>query len=310
MSEEGSSEDDSSSREFLSTLSISKASKSDLDAILEIYEENSEYLDPEDGRWIESIISSRSRRVRIYVLRNGEEIIGFALVYKKRELAYIDAIAVKREFRGRGAGTYFLRSLEDILRREGVERIFLTVKHSNMRALTFYLKNMYRIKNTVLLMRRDFSQEDINGGSRDNDIRVVYRSSASISSKKLLNPVTWNILTEEADELVYRRSGEKRHVIYVYREGDLAGVVEYTLDTRSIIIERFAVSYYRSSESLEILIREMIRELRKRRSYERYREIILPIDATKTALIKTLTELGFSVFDAEYVLCKDLSEEE
>jgi N-acetylglutamate synthase-like GNAT family acetyltransferase len=71
------------------------------------------------------MVSSRSRRIKAYVLKE-HEVKAFAIVYKKNDVAYIDALAVDPENRGRGLGTLFLRSLEIVLRKEGFKKILLT----------------------------------------------------------------------------------------------------------------------------------------------------------------------------------------
>ena len=93
--------------------------------IIKIYDKSRDYLDEEDEEWIRIIVNSRSRRIKAYVLKE-HEVKAFAIVYKKNDVAYIDALAVDPEYRGRGLGTLFLRSLEIVLRKEGFKKILLT----------------------------------------------------------------------------------------------------------------------------------------------------------------------------------------
>jgi ribosomal protein S18 acetylase RimI-like enzyme len=123
--EDGESSSEDSSDNSLNNLYLRKASSEDVDKIIKIYDKSRDYLDEEDEEWIRSVVSSRSRRIKAYVFKE-HEVKAFAIVYKKNDVAYIDALAVDPEYRGRGLGTLFLRSLEIVLRKEGFKKILLT----------------------------------------------------------------------------------------------------------------------------------------------------------------------------------------
>ena len=123
--EDGESSSEDSSDNSLNNLYLRKASSEDVDKIIKIYDKSRDYLDEEDEEWIRSVVSSRSRRIKAYVFKE-HEVKAFAIVYKKNDVAYIDALAVDPEYKGRGLGTLFLRSLEIVLRKEGFKKILLT----------------------------------------------------------------------------------------------------------------------------------------------------------------------------------------
>ncbi|MGC9010176.1 MAG: GNAT family N-acetyltransferase [Sulfolobales archaeon] len=310
-----SSEDDSSSEVY-----ITKASSHDLNDILRIYDESKEFLDDEDEEWFKGIIKSRSRRVNIYTLRiNGGSVIGFAVVYKnkRRKSAYIDSLALEASYRGRGFGRVFLEELENLFRKEGFEKIYLTVKHNNLRALSLYLKRGFRIKNLVLILGLEdldkILRENIN--SVDNGSDNIYRYKISLNpmgSNKILNKAfleaaIWNRFTGEPDEIIYRKSREKRIILRIYRGKKLIGLASICIDREDLFIERLAVAFNKSSEAILVLLRA----LEKIFDYlgEAPKTIMIPVDASKTTILDSLLERGFRIIDTEYVVIKDLRED-
>jgi len=304
--EESSSED--SSDNSLNNLYLRKASSEDVDKIIKIYNKSRDYLDEEDEEWIRSIVSSRSRRIKAYVLKENE-VKAFAIVYKKNDVAYIDALAVDPEYRGRGLGTLFLRSLELMLRKEGFKKILLTVKHHNLKALSLYLKHGYRIRNMVLVLEASDQEKirSIYSLNFNKDVRFkIYTYSRKYLRKKMLETAVWSIYTGDVDELIYMKSRENRIILTAYEGKILIGMAVISLDKDILEVERLALSYHETIESLMTIMRG-IYDLSEILSKKDYR-ILIPVDASKNLILNTLMILGFRVVDSEYVLTKDLAE--
>lgn len=302
------SEDDSSSGKCLG-ISIRRARISDVDDIFRIYSESIQYLDVESREWIAGVIRKRSRRIRIYVAISNKSVAGFAIVYKKRDKAYVDALAIDETFRGRGIGECLLRSVEEVLAGEGVEKIYLTVKNHNNRALGMYVKNGYRISNVILVLETKLGNIDISVDKRVLErtrISVDSVKRASIPRVKLLDLTMWNNFTWDVDEAIYRLSGEEVTIITVYKGRRVAGVAQLSTVSGKIVVERLALSYYRPTESLKVLIDSV------KRFADRGTDtgIVIPVDSSKTSLLKTLISMGFRIVDSEYVLYKEVGEEQ
>lgn len=297
-------EDDSHSRCL--EVSIRRARLSDVDDIAKMYSNSIEYLDAESREWVEGIVRKRSRRARIYVATLNGRIIGFALVYKRRDKAYIDALAVDQEYRGRGIGPCLLGYVEEVLLSEGVERIYLTVKNNNHRALGMYIKSGYRISNVILLLEAKSKTLESSTNTIDSVVVKVDSVKRSISPRaKLLDAVMWSNFTGDIDDSIYRVSGEEATIVSAYRGRRLLGIARFYVHQDKVVIERLALSFYRPTESL----RAIINAVRIKLALEPEKTIVIPIDATKIALLRTLISIGFRVVDSEYVLYKDLAED-
>ncbi|MGC9148178.1 MAG: GNAT family N-acetyltransferase [Sulfolobales archaeon] len=309
------SEDDSSSEVY-----ITKASLHDLNDILRIYDESRKFLDDEDEEWFRSIIKSRSRRINLYTLRiNGGSVVGFTVLYKnkRRKSVYIDSLALDMSYRGRGLGKVFLEKLEDLFRKEGFEKIYLTVKHNNLRALSLYLKKGFRIKNLVLILGLEDLDKIFRESSNmlNKELSNGYRYKISLGSmndrrilsKALLETAMWNRFTGEPDEIVYKRSGEERIILKIYRGRKMIGLASINLEREGLFIERLAVVFNRPSEAIFVLLKA----IEKISDYLGVapKTLLIPVDASKNTILDSLLEKGFRIIDTEYVVIKDLRED-
>lgn len=295
------SEDDSSDHH--TSLVIRKARLNDVDEIVKIYNSSIEFLDKESKEWIESIIKRRSRRIRIYVGAQDNKVVGFIIVYKKRNKAYIDSFAVDPMYRGRGIGQYLLKHVEEILATEDVEKIYLSVKNHNNKALGIYIRNGYKISNVVLILEatsKDIDVADINMANIMVKIESVRRSA--FPKAKLLDASIWSNFTWDADEYVYRVCREEATAIIAYRGRRLLGVARVFTEQNKIFVERMALSFYRPTESLKVVVNAIKTKL----SLQSNTVITIPVDSSKSSLLRTLISMGFKVVDSEYVLHKDL----
>jgi len=294
---------DESSHHNKDLLLFRRARLRDVDSIAKIYSSSIEYLDPESRDWIESIVKKKSRRLRIYVASIEDEVAGFIIVYKKRDKAYIDAFAVDPRFRGRGIGQELLNYVETVLALEGVEKVYLSVKNHNNKALGLYIKNGYRITNVVLILRslsRDIETDILKV---DNiTIRLDNIKRYSFPRTKLLDTTMWSNFTWDVDEYIYRVSKEDAIALAVYKGRRLLGVARIFFEQNEVFVERLALSFYRPTESLKIVVYV----LKTRVVSQPTTAITIPVDSSKSALLRTLIQLGFKVIDSEYILQKEL----
>lgn len=298
------SQDDSSHHNY-DDLLFRRARLSDVDSIAKIYNESIEYLDPESRDWIESIVKKRSKRLKIYVASIKDEITGFIIVYKKRGKAYIDAFAVDSRFRGRGIGQQLLSYVENVLASEGVEKIYLSVKNHNSKALGIYIKNGYKISNIVLILESLSKDVKIYDPKPDNaTIRIENVKRCSFPRTKLLDTAIWSNFTWDIDEYIYRTSRENAIALTVYKGRKLLGIARLFITQNKVFVERLALSFYRPTESIKIIVHAIKMKLASQPMIT----ITIPVDSSKSALLRTLILMGFKVVDSEYVLQKEITE--
>ncbi len=302
------SESDSDDHSAVMDIVLGKARLSDVDSIVSIFLNSLDFLDFEDRDWIEGVVRKRSKRVRIYVARLGNEVAGFVLLYKKRDKAYIDAFAVDPRYRGIGIGKKLLSYVEEILKQEGVEKLYLTVKNSNNNALGMYIKHGYRIVSTVLVL--ESLVNSINGDGLEQSkklVKVVEARDAFKSRVKLLDTSIWTNFTWDADSAIYKAIKREQKSLVIYIGKRLAGVVALSTNKDHVVVERLAVSYYMPAESIKIVI-NAVKEYIEDRGLGKI--IRIPVDSTKATMLQTLISLGFRIVYSEYVLCKNLADEE
>ncbi len=285
-----------SSREVV----VRKAYPSDASSIFRIHLESLEGLDEEDYEWFTGILRVRSRRRKVLVAEQDGRIIGFIIAYKYRDRAYIDSLAVDQEYRGKGIGGKLLEEMEKILVSEGVEKITLSVKKDNYSALGFYLKKGYVIEGLVLLLTapvKRIHMSDLDG------YRVVVKK-ADLSDKwsnKFLASTSWSTLTEPVDKMIYARHYNEEYILKIYRNDKLRGIAEYTPD-KHVVVDYLAVSYNKPTEALTALLSALKIETEK----NNVEKITIPIDSSKTTLIRKILEHGYRVENAEYKLVKTI----
>jgi ribosomal protein S18 acetylase RimI-like enzyme len=305
MEESDSDSDSGSEEDHCREVVVRKARLCDVDRIAEIFAKSFEFLDVEDRDWIEGVVRKRSRRARIYVSLVNSDVAGFVLLYKKGDKAYIDAFAVDQRYRGMGVGKCLLRHVENILASEGVEKLYLTVKNGNSNALGMYIKHGYRIANTVLILESLVDEAHNDESSRKPiPIKIIESESAPKSKVKLLDTALWANFTWDIDSVIYKTIRKKQRNLIIYVGKRLAGIATISLDRDRTVIERLAVSYYKPSESIKIVIGAL-------KSYVKHSElgktIRIPVDSTKATLLQALITAGFRIADSEYILYKDLA---
>jgi ribosomal protein S18 acetylase RimI-like enzyme len=79
------------------------------------------------------------------------ELAGFVVVelQKTRGTAHVQAIAVRRDHRGRGIGRRLLLAAENVARTRGAGALHLTTAQANVEALALFLKCGFRIERRM-----------------------------------------------------------------------------------------------------------------------------------------------------------------
>lgn len=74
----------------------------------------------------------------LMLLRGDAEILGYLLFRAIAEEAELLRLAIRPAFQRRGLGSILFREFLNLLRERGIKKIFLEVKESNGKALSFY----------------------------------------------------------------------------------------------------------------------------------------------------------------------------
>lgn len=255
-------------------------------------------MDEVDEEWYKSIVMANKRQNIFLVACLDREIAGFIHLYYSLGRGYIEAIAVKPEFRGMGIGSKLLNEAEKILYKKGIEKVRLNVKNSNLKALSFYLKNGYVIDGVTILMKWSLDGRKFE----NNYVKVRYFKVSNEELKKIDGiPLTWwSTVTEKADLEIYKYyKCEDAYLIYL--EDKFCGAVEFKPE-KTLYIDYLAVSYSEPQNSLKIVLNW----LKMYAMDKGVNEIIIPIDSTKKMFIMGMLEEEFKIYDTEYRLSKDL----
>lgn len=99
---------------------------------------------------------------QIYVIREEEKIIGYVQFCIKekqihgmqyREILNIEAIAVDKEHRGKGAGTQLIKHVIDLGKKQNCTDLSLSVNEENVDAIKLYEKLGMRVKGITYSMK-------------------------------------------------------------------------------------------------------------------------------------------------------------
>jgi len=281
---------------------VRAARPSDCQSILRIYERSLSGLDDEGIEWYLSLLKAEAGNSIFLVASMGNEVVGFIQAYYNGDKGYVEALAVDPEYRNMGIGSALLTEVERRLRRRGVRVIRLNVKHNNLKALTFYLRRGYVVDGVTLLLNARVS--DLVLPSIENlMVKVLSRDEREALSRDIeaMPSTWWSSITEKADSKVYKYY-KSEVSLAVYSDGKFCGIVDFQPEDTTVI-DYLAVSYKRPSNALKALLRGILLYSRERG----IRKIIIPVDSTKKALLKTLIEEGFKIEGVEYRLLKLLS---
>lgn len=83
------------------------------------------------------------------IAKEGNEILGFGICKKEGEKGLIFSLAVRRKEQGKKIGTQILKNLLENLKKRGIKVVELHVKENNERAIKFYQKFGFEIKEKI-----------------------------------------------------------------------------------------------------------------------------------------------------------------
>jgi ribosomal-protein-alanine N-acetyltransferase len=292
-----------SNDELTDRFRIREARLSDIEHIFRIQQE-SLWVDKEDKDWLSAFIKIKSRRRLVLVAEKMPEgiTIGFLSAYKYRDTAYIDVIAISKDYRGKGVGSLLLDKAEEKLKEKGVKTVSLSVKKENTKALDFYLRKDYYISKVVLVLEAKASMLPCHGLSSEYTVRVT--SPARIRRNTLRRATWWSTLIEPVDRLIYRKMYKKGEAVVVLKKKRIKGFAECSLDS-IVDVDNIAISSYLDTETL----RTLVCKLAEIGLAKNINLIWIYVDSSKTMIIKELENLGFRVVDAEFLLEKELVNE-
>jgi ribosomal-protein-alanine acetyltransferase len=116
------------------TATLRAGEAADVSAIVAI--EREAFTDAWDTRAFQSLL--RAPAVRLFVLEEGGELLGYALISVVADEAELANLAVRRDRRGEGFGRRLLDHALAEARAAGVEAMFLEVRASNAAARALY----------------------------------------------------------------------------------------------------------------------------------------------------------------------------
>jgi len=80
----------------------------------------------------------------------GNKIVGIGKITYYENVAWILSLVVKEEERGKGIGSMILKELESLgKKRKSIKKLLLEVKKENIVGQLFFLKNGFKVTNTV-----------------------------------------------------------------------------------------------------------------------------------------------------------------
>lgn len=100
-------------------------------------------------------------RARYFVARIGDQVVGYTGMWIIIDEGHITNVAVHPHWRNRGIATQLLDALDDVARANGVRRMTLEVRKSNIVAHTLYEKLGFRDAGIRRAYYRDNNEDAI-----------------------------------------------------------------------------------------------------------------------------------------------------
>lgn len=126
---------------------INEAEEKDLQIILEL---EKELFLKEAWSYSQIFKEFKNELSRTWVLKKGEEIIGYLIFREIKPEIEVFRIGIKGKYQRKGFGTQLMLKLMEFAKKENVSKIFLEVKISNLPAYNFYkrlgFQEVYRRK--------------------------------------------------------------------------------------------------------------------------------------------------------------------
>lgn len=118
-------------------LVIRSAELSDIKCIMAL--EQGSIVHPWESKAIGSLIADKNKKC--YVAELKGEIVGYIGAETVLDECNIGNIVTRKDCRGRGFATEILGILLDVLKRDGIAKVFLEVEHDNVPAIALYEKH-------------------------------------------------------------------------------------------------------------------------------------------------------------------------
>lgn len=136
-------------------IKIRKATRKDISYCVSIDVESFGTKRKEVKRQLKRKIKDKTYTILVALVDN--RIVGFICFQFRdwNQTSYLEILAVKREFRGKGIGTRLLNELMKLSKEKKVRRIFVDMDIDNQRVIKFYLRNDFIIAGFI----KDFFKE-------------------------------------------------------------------------------------------------------------------------------------------------------
>ena len=119
---------------FPAGIGIRPLRRADIDAVVDI--ESEAFTTPWQASTFEGLLDRDG--VELMVMTDGEEVIGYAVLWVILDQGELANLALTTSRRGAGLGSHLLQHVLDRARERGVLKLFLEVRASNARAIDLY----------------------------------------------------------------------------------------------------------------------------------------------------------------------------
>ncbi len=100
---------------------------------------NAQHYTPE---YVKALFNQENHRLQFIVRQN--DVIGFCEYVLYEDHILIEAIGIKKQYRGRGLGKSVMHALYDVILNEGMHKAALTVSSANAPAVNLYVKEGFK----------------------------------------------------------------------------------------------------------------------------------------------------------------------
>ncbi|MBD3185077.1 ribosomal-protein-alanine N-acetyltransferase [Candidatus Poribacteria bacterium] len=158
----------------------------DLDQVMRI--ERNAFTMPWN-RWMFEKELQNPDRSHFLVIRDGKNVVGYIGFWLLVDEAHIVTIAVRQDYRQRGAGSLLMASALNLAEKLNADKVTLEVRVSNHSAQNLYKKFGFK---AVAIRRRFYSDT-----GEDAYIMWIYDLKEKIGE---INAIAWRIIHNEEDE--------------------------------------------------------------------------------------------------------------
>lgn len=96
----------------------------------------------------------------IYVVCQNEEVVGMCMIdyiddiFISKRTAFVNAVCIAKEYRGKGIATFMLKEVEEIAKEDGCNEIMLTSSSKRICANKLYQKLKYKVHDTNVFRKK------------------------------------------------------------------------------------------------------------------------------------------------------------